>query len=95
MTISCAEGERGYIYNGIVKYEAEELDLNKFPQRKTRLMMNIGRPGLRLSLVAAAEQGVGLARMEFVVSNYIKVHPLALVHPGQVEGRTGRATTRR
>jgi pyruvate, water dikinase len=94
VTVSCAEGERGFIYNGILKYEAEELDLANVPATKTRIMMNIGSPQGAFRWWRLPNKGVGLARMEFIINNFIKVHPLALIHLDQVESSHDRAAIR-
>jgi pyruvate,water dikinase len=80
VTVSCAEGEEGQIYNGLLPFEVEELELGDLPQTRTKVLMNVGNPqeAFRLSLIP--NDGVGLARTEFIIANHIKVHPLALLH---------------
>lgn len=79
VTVSCAEGEAGYVYTGLLKYEVERLDLKKIPQTHTRIMMNVGNPEQAFELSFIPNHGVGLAREEFIINSYIKVHPKALI----------------
>ncbi len=81
VTVSCAEGEIGKIYEGILKYEVEDVDISKLPRPKTKIMMNLGNPELAFSLAKLPVDGIGLARMEFIINNYIKAHPMAIRHP--------------
>ncbi len=81
VTVSCAEGEIGKIYEGILKYEVEDVDISKLPRPKTKIMMNLGNPELAFSLAKLPVDGIGLARMEFIINNYIKAHPMAIKHP--------------
>jgi pyruvate,water dikinase len=80
VTVSCAEGEVGKLYRGLLKYEVRKTDLAKLERPKTKIMMNLGNPELAFSLSSIPNQGVGLAREEFIISSYIKIHPLALIH---------------
>ncbi len=80
VTVSCAEGDQGFVYEGIAEYETEALDLHDVPPTRTQIMLNLANPAAAFRWWRVAADGVGLARMEFVVSNYIKVHPMALVH---------------
>ena len=79
ITISCAEGEEGYIYNGIHPYEVETIELSNFEQPKTKIYLNIGNPEKAFDFARFPSNGVGLARMEMIILNQIKAHPLALV----------------
>jgi len=81
VTVSCAEGEIGKVYDGILKYEVEKVDISKLPRPKTKIMMNLGNPELAFSLSKLPVDGIGLARMEFIINNYIKAHPMAFKHP--------------
>ena len=81
VTVSCAEGEIGKIYEGILKYEVQKVDISKLPKPKTKIMMNLGNPELAFSLAKLPVDGIGLARMEFIINNYIKAHPMAIRHP--------------
>jgi len=80
ITVSCAEGDQGFVYQGKAEYEAKTLDVTSLPKTKTKVMLNLGNPGAALRWWRMPTDGIGLARMEFVVSNYIKIHPMALVH---------------
>jgi pyruvate, water dikinase len=80
VTVSCAEGDEGFIYEGRADYETEELDFQSIPATRTQVMLNLANPAAAFRWWRIPVDGVGLARMEFVVSNHIKVHPMALVH---------------
>ncbi len=84
VTVSCAEGETGFVYEGCLPFEIEEIDLEQLPRTRTRLMVNVANPGEVFSLAALPLDGVGLARMEFTISNQVKIHPLALLHYEQL-----------
>jgi pyruvate,water dikinase len=88
VTVSCAEGENGYVYQGILEFEVEKTDLSHLPKTKTKIMMNLGNPDLAFSLASLPVDGIGLARMEFIINEYIKVHPMALVHPQMLDTTT-------
>ena len=79
ITVSCAEGEEGRIYEGIYEYRVESIDLSNFEQPKTKIYMNVGNPEKAFGFSMLPNHGVGLARMEFIINNYIKAHPLALL----------------
>ena len=79
VTVSCAEGDEGFIYEGTADFEVEELDLEHIPATRTKVMLNFANPAAAFRWWRIPADGVGLARMEFVVSNQIKVHPMALV----------------
>ncbi len=91
VTVSCAEGETGKVYEGILDYDIEETDLGELPRPMTRIMMNLGDPDQAFSLAALPVDGIGLARMEFIINEYIKAHPMALRHPDRVDARTREA----
>ena len=80
ITVSCAEGEQGRIYAGQLPYRVEETPLDAIPQPRTQIMMNVGNPEIAFRLSALPNAGVGLARLEFIIANQIKVHPLALLN---------------
>jgi pyruvate,water dikinase len=80
ITVSCAEGSDGKIYSGIIDYEFIETAYNEFPQTEMHVMMNIGSPDLAFKYAKIPNDGVGLARQEFIINNHIKVHPLALLN---------------
>ena len=79
ITISCAEGDTGYVYDGILEYEAEDLDLEGIPDTETEIMMNIASPAAAMRWWRLPVSGIGLARMEFIINNGISIHPMALV----------------
>ncbi len=85
VTVSCAEGEVGRVYEGEVPFEVEQIDLSQLPRPKTEIMVNLGNPEIAFQTSFLPADGVGLARMEFIINEYIKVHPMALVHPEKVE----------
>jgi pyruvate,water dikinase len=80
ITVSCAEGEEGRVYPGLLSYEVTEIPLEELPRPRTQLMMNVGNPEKALGLSEIPCDGVGLARLEFIIANHIQVHPLALLH---------------
>lgn len=79
VTVSCAEGEEGYVYAGIHEFDVDVVDLSNMEQPKTKIYMNVGNPEKAFGFAQIPNNGVGLARMEFIINNYIKAHPLALV----------------
>ena len=80
ITVSCAEGEVGYVYDGVLPFEVAEVSLDQLPKTHTQILMNIGNPEDAFSLSAIPNDGVGLARLEFIIANHIQAHPMALVH---------------
>jgi pyruvate,water dikinase len=79
VTVSCAEGDVGLVYEGKLAFEVERIDLQALARPNTKVMMNVGNPEDAFALSLIPNDGVGLAREEFIISNYIKVHPLALL----------------
>ena len=88
ITISCAEGETGNVYEGILDFDVQQTDLSQLGHPKTKIMMNLGNPDQAFSLASLPLDGIGLARMEFIISEYIKVHPMAIKHPEKVDAAT-------
>jgi pyruvate, water dikinase len=84
VTISCAEGDAGRVYRGAVAFHVDRTEVGEIPRPATQIMINLGNPDLAFKTSFLPNDGVGLARMEFIISEYIKAHPLALVHPEQV-----------
>ena len=84
ITASCAEGDVGLIYNGEIKYKKEQFNLDELPEIKTPLMLNVASPAMAFSFSHLPNKGVGLAREEFIINNYIQVHPLALMQHKQL-----------
>ncbi len=87
VTLSCAEGEQGHVYSGILKYEAQDVDLEMLPRPRTRIMMNIGEPTTAMRWWQLPAKGIGLARMEFIINNVIKIHPMALIRYDKLQDR--------
>jgi pyruvate,water dikinase len=84
VTVSCAEGDTGRVYDGEVPFRVDTTDVGEIPRPKTKIMINLGNPDLAFKTSFLPNDGVGLARMEFIISESIKAHPLALVHPERV-----------
>jgi phosphoenolpyruvate synthase/pyruvate phosphate dikinase len=80
VTVSCAEGDRGFVYEGIAEYEAKDVSLENIPTTQTQIMLNLANPAAALRWWRLPSAGVGLARMEFIINNLIKIHSMALVH---------------
>ncbi len=78
VTTDCSQGDTGYVYEGEVPYKVEKIEMNTAKELKTKIYVNIGNPTRAFSFSRLPVEGVGLARMEFIINNYIKVHPLAL-----------------
>ncbi|MGS0622196.1 phosphoenolpyruvate synthase [Ralstonia sp. VS2407] len=78
VTVSCAEGREGFVYEGIADFAVEEIDFGSIPATRTQVMLNLANPAAAFRWWRIPADGVGLARMEFVVSNHIKIHPMAL-----------------
>lgn len=91
VTISCAEGDEGYVYAGASEVTVEELHYDTVPETRTRIMLNLANPAAAFRWWHLPTDGVGLARMEFVINNAIKVHPLALTRFDQVTDEAVRA----
>ena len=87
ITLSCAEGDEGIVYDGILEYDQKEIDLSEVPEVDTQIMMNIASPAAAFRWWRLPVHGVGLARMEFIIGNQIKIHPLALARFDELEDR--------
>lgn len=94
VTMDCSRGEEGLVYEGILEIEVNKMKLDEIPQIKTGLMMNLASPDAALRWAQLPTDGIGLARIEFVINNEIKAHPLALLHPERVEGKEDRKAIR-
>jgi pyruvate,water dikinase len=92
VTVSCAEGELASIYRGAVPFERRTVDLTSLPSRATKVMLNVGNPSEAFRLGVLPTDGVGLARIEFIIASVVRVHPLALLHPERVSDPAARAT---
>jgi len=85
VTVSCAEGEAGFVYKGLLPFKIIQHDLKKIRKPKMKMMLNIGNPENAFAVSRLPNDGVGLAREEFIISNYIKIHPLALIYFDKIE----------
>ena len=85
VTVSCAEGEEGRVYSGLVPFEIQSTELKNLPRTRTQILMNVGNPEEAFGLASIPCDGVGLARFEFIIANHIKAHPLALLHFDELE----------
>ena len=91
VTVSCAQGEIGKVYSGILEVEVNKTDLRKIDDTDTKLMVNLGDPDQAFKISALPCDGVGLARMEFIINQYIGIHPMALIHPEKVQDQSAVA----
>ncbi len=91
VTVSCAEGEVGVVYEGLLPFQVVETVLDDIPETRTRILMNVGNPEEAFRLSAIPCDGVGLARLEFVIANHIGVHPLALLNFEEVADEVEKA----
>ncbi len=91
ITVSCAEGAVGRVYAGALPFTTTRTDVSALPRPRTHLMVNVGNPDAAFQAGLLPTDGVGLARMEFIVAEHIKVHPMALVHPERIDDTAVRA----
>ncbi len=84
ITVSCAEGDRGFVYDGIAEFSTEDIDLASLPSTRTKVMLNLANPAAAYRWWRMPSDGVGLVRMEFVIGNAIKVHPMALLRHAEL-----------
>ncbi|MCW6037125.1 phosphoenolpyruvate synthase [Spirulina subsalsa FACHB-351] len=91
VTVCCSEGDEGHIYEGLLPYELKETQLDNLPRTKTQILMNIGNPEQAFSLSGIPADGVGLARLEFIIANHIKAHPMALLKYDELEDESVKA----
>jgi pyruvate,water dikinase len=87
VTVSCAEGDTGYVYDGARRFDVERIDLSSIQRPATKIMMNVGNPDEAFALSFIPNDGVGLARLEFIINTAIGVHPMALVRYAQLSGQ--------
>ncbi|MBP0630802.1 phosphoenolpyruvate synthase [Cupriavidus sp. AcVe19-1a] len=92
VTVSCAEGREGFVYEGTADYEVEEIDFGRIPATQTKVMLNLANPAAAFRWWRIPADGVGLARMEFVIGNHIKIHPMALVRYDTLKDDEARQT---
>ncbi len=90
ITVSCAEGDEGYVYEGIAEFDVTELDVENIPETRTKIMVNLANPSAAFRWWRLPADGVGLARMEFIIGNQIRIHPMALVHYAELEDREAK-----
>jgi pyruvate,water dikinase len=90
VTVSCAEGDAGKVYSGMLDFDIKSTDLSNMQRPKTKIMLNIGNPELAFKTSFLPNDGVGLARMEFIITEYIKAHPMALIYPERVQDASER-----
>src|SRR5271170_6648327 len=95
VTISCADGEVGKVYDGALPFEVTRVPTSALPRPRTMIMVNLGNPELAYHTAMLPNDGVGLARMEFIINEHIGVHPMALVHPEKISSGKARATIAR
>jgi pyruvate,water dikinase len=91
VTVSCAEGDTGFVYDGELPFEVQHTDLKTLAKPRTKVMMNLANPEEAFALSFIPNDGVGLARMEFIISTYIKIHPLALINFAQLADAAAKA----
>jgi pyruvate,water dikinase len=91
VTICCSEGEEGRVFTGLLPYQIHETALNNIPRTKTQILMNVGNPEQAFGFASYPADGVGLARLEFIIANHIKAHPLALMKFDELEDPEAKA----
>jgi pyruvate,water dikinase len=84
ITVCCSEGETGYVYRGELPFEVKRTDLKELRRPRTKIMLNLGNPRQAFGLTRIPNDGVGLARLEFIINTAIQAHPIALLHPDRV-----------
>lgn len=95
VTVCCAEGDAGSVYNGSLRFDVERVNLKDLRRPRTRVMMNVGNPEQAFALSFIPNDGVGLAREEFIISNYIRIHPLALLDYDRLEDAAAKTEINR
>lgn len=85
VTVDCSQGAEGYVYDGKIPFEIEETDLESIPKTKTKIMMNLGNPEQAFETSFIPNEGVGLAREEFIINSWIKIHPKALLNYNKID----------
>jgi pyruvate,water dikinase len=95
VTISCVEGDQGKVYRGKLAFKVESTNVAAMPRPKTKIMLNVGNPGIAFATSLLPNDGVGLARLEFIITEYIKAHPMALLYPGRVKDPQQRAAVQK
>ena len=91
VTVDCAEGDDGFVYSGLLKFKVEKTSIKNLKRPQTKIMMNIGSPDIAFASSFIPNDGVGLAREEFIINNHIKIHPLALVNFDKLKDKQVKA----
>jgi pyruvate, water dikinase len=91
VTVSCVEGDVGIVYQGILPFKVERVSLKDLPKPRTEVMVNLGNPEMAFFSSLLPNDGVGLARLEFIIGSYIKAHPMALIHPERLDDKNRKA----
>ena len=86
VTVSCAEGDEGFVYDGILEFEEQHIEVDSLPDIPVKIMMNVGNPDRAFSFSSIPNHGVGLARLEFIINRMIGIHPKALINYGEMKG---------
>jgi pyruvate,water dikinase len=86
VTVSCAEGDTGHVYEGLLEFERKQIELDSLPKLPLKIMMNVGNPDRAFDFAAIPNNGVGLARLEFIINRMIGVHPRALLEFDRLDG---------
>jgi pyruvate, water dikinase len=86
VTVSCAEGDTGYVYDGMLEFERKQIELDSLPKIDVKIMMNVGNPDRAFDFASIPHRGVGLARLEFIINRMIGVHPRALLEFDRLDG---------
>jgi pyruvate,water dikinase len=87
ITVDCSFGEEGVVWEGKLEFETQEYNVKDLPSPRTKICLNVADPESAFENSFIPNEGVGLARMEFIISNHIKVHPLACLHPEKVDNK--------
>ncbi|CCE01789.1 phosphoenolpyruvate synthase [Bradyrhizobium sp. STM 3809] len=95
VTVCCAEGDAGHVYDGALPFDVERLAIDKIEKPRTHIMVNLGNPELAFKTALLPNDGVGLARMEFIINQSIGIHPMALAAPDKVKSARDRAAIKR
>jgi len=90
ISVSCAEGDEGFVYEGAVKFDINKINLKHIPMTKTKIMMNVGNPEQAFSFSFLPSSGVGLARQEFIINSKIKIHPKALINFNKLKDKEAK-----
>lgn len=85
VTVDCSEGEQGHVYEGILPFKVDKINIKNIKKPKTKIMMNVGNPETAFSTSFIPNDGVGLARLEFIINTYVKIHPLALIDYAKIK----------